>query len=261
MKKCFVFILIAFVSAASAQPYYYTVANAHSHNDYEQDIPFWMAYNAGFGSIEADIFLENGNLYVAHDIVELKKHKTLEQFYILPLLSVVEKNKGYAFADTTKHLQLLIDIKTDSIETLKKLIALLLKYPSLTQNSSIKFVITGNRPDESLFSSYPPFIWFDGELFKNYSKAALTKITMLSDDLKNYTHWNGKGNLSHKEFSVLEAAVNKAHQLNKPVRFWDAPDFINSWYQLMHLKVDYINTDHIDSLSSFLNNLSKDSSE
>jgi alkaline phosphatase len=33
-----------------------TVSNAHSHNDYEQPIPFRMAYQAGFGSVEADIF-------------------------------------------------------------------------------------------------------------------------------------------------------------------------------------------------------------
>jgi hypothetical protein len=34
----------------------YTVANTHSHNDYEQHTLFWMAWQAQFGSIEADIF-------------------------------------------------------------------------------------------------------------------------------------------------------------------------------------------------------------
>ncbi len=40
----------------------YTIANTHSHNDYEQPIPFWTAYNAQFGSIEADVFLVDGRL-------------------------------------------------------------------------------------------------------------------------------------------------------------------------------------------------------
>jgi hypothetical protein len=41
---------------ASGQNRRYSISNAHSHNDYEQRIPFRMAYQAGFGSVEADIF-------------------------------------------------------------------------------------------------------------------------------------------------------------------------------------------------------------
>src|ERR1700750_333937 len=48
----------------------YTVANTHSHNDYEQPTPFWMAYQEQFGSIEADIFWLNGQLIVAHNLRE-----------------------------------------------------------------------------------------------------------------------------------------------------------------------------------------------
>lgn len=65
--------------------------------------------------------------------------------------------------------------------------------------------------------------------------------------------------IPEKELALLKVAVNKAHQLNKPVRFWDAPDFINAWYQFMHLGVDYINTDNIVALSAFLKNLPKTS--
>ena len=82
---------------------------------------------------------------------------------------------------------------------------------------------------------------------------------MLSDDLMNYTHWNGKGNPPEKEWAALTKAVNKAHGLGKKVRFWDAPDFTNAWYQFMHLGVDYINTDNIVALSAFLKNLPKTS--
>ena len=255
MRKCFVLLFIFFASAASAQPFNYSVTNAHSHNDYKQDIPFWKAYNAGFGSIEADIFLENEALFVAHDTLELKLHRTLEEYYILPLLSVVRNNEGYAFSDTTKHLQLLIDIKTDSVKTLNKLIALLEKYPLLSHNSSITFVITGNRPADSLWKAYPSFIWFDGEIKKNYRKEALSKIALLSGNFKDYTEWNGKGKPLKKEWDTLLSVVNKVHQLKKPIRFWDVPDFTNAWYQFMHLKVDYINTDSIYALSSFLNKL------
>jgi alkaline phosphatase len=37
-----------------------------------------------------------------------------------------------------------------------------------------------------------------------------------------------------------------------PVRFWDAPDFPQGWQQLMRLRVDFINTDHIQQLVDYL---------
>lgn len=39
----------------------------HSHNDYDQARPFWGAYEANAASIEADIWLIDGAIYVAHD--------------------------------------------------------------------------------------------------------------------------------------------------------------------------------------------------
>ena len=45
----------------------------HSHNDYEQELPFWYAYSNGAASIEADVFLKNGTLYVTHAENEIKE--------------------------------------------------------------------------------------------------------------------------------------------------------------------------------------------
>ena len=45
----------------------------HSHNDYAQKRPFWGAYEAGADSIEADVFLVDCDLLVAHSRKELKK--------------------------------------------------------------------------------------------------------------------------------------------------------------------------------------------
>ncbi len=247
----FFFFLLS-ITTASAQPAHYTVANAHSHNDYENPVPFWTAYNAGFGSIEADIFLRENQLLVAHDEKELVNKRSLEDLYLKPIQPCIEKNKGYVYTDTTKQLQLLIDIKTDSIATLNKLITVLQNYPTLINNPSLKFVITGGRPPAEEFSSYPPYILFDGNLGTVYSKASLAKIAMLSSSFENYSAWNGNGTMPRNEKKLLTNEIDKAHALQKPVRFWAAPDITNAWYQFMQLQVDYINTDHINELASFL---------
>ena len=251
-QKSLLIIAALFLSlSVFAQPSKYTVCNAHSHNDYEQAVPFKTAYSAGFGSIEADIFLINGDLFVAHDTIELKKRIRLEDEYLKPLLTEVEKNKGFAFADSSKKLQMLIDIKTQSTATVNALVVLLKKYPALIKN--ISWVITGNRPEENMFITYPSFIFFDGELYKNYSAEALKKIVMMSDNFKKYSAWNGDGSINMNEENVLKNSINKSHALHKPVRFWNAPDNINAWKEFTNLQVDLINTDHINALADFFN--------
>ena len=55
----------ACLSTSAASTITYTVEkNAHSHNDYVRANPFYLAYNCHFASIEADVFLVDGELYV-----------------------------------------------------------------------------------------------------------------------------------------------------------------------------------------------------
>lgn len=255
MNKLLLFLSFFITTASFSQPTSYSVANAHSHNDYEQPVPLFTAYNEGFGSIEADIFWHNGELLVAHTPKELVLHRTLEELYLKPLQAFVEKNKGHIYADSSRRLQLMIDVKTEAVTTLNKLVELLQKYPTLTQCASLQIAISGNRPDVATYSSYPAFIGFDGELQKEYPTDALARIVMMSGELKKYTVWNGKGIITAPQWSALQQVVSRAHALKKPVRFWGAPDFINAWYQLIRLQVDYINTDSIKALSDFLRKL------
>jgi len=251
MYKIIIGLLTLACANAAAQPLRYTVANAHSHNDYEQPVPFYTAYNAGFGSIEADIFLINGNLIVAHSMDEVQKNRSLEEYYLKPLEDFVEKNHGQAYADTVRRLQILIDVKTAPVPTLDAFVVLLKKHPLLTTTPSITWVISGNRPADSLFASYPFFIAFDG-LFKQYDEQALQKVVMISDDFKHYSQWNGTGQLPAEDNIKLYKAIAFCHAHHKTVRFWDAPDTPEAWKQFLQLGVDYINTDHIAELANFL---------
>jgi len=59
MRKILFGTCLFVCSLFSVQAQYSTI-NAHSHNDYSQDIPFFLAYKAHFGSIEADIWAVDG---------------------------------------------------------------------------------------------------------------------------------------------------------------------------------------------------------
>ncbi|MFT3822995.1 MAG: alkaline phosphatase [Chitinophagaceae bacterium] len=255
MRSLLFFVFFLYAVVAIAQPVVYTVANAHAHNDYEKPFPFRQAWNMGFGSIEADIFLTADGLLVAHDSVQLLQKRSLEELYLKPLAACVQQYKGYPYADSLKQLQLMIDIKTAAVPTLDALIALLRKYPLITGSSKVAVVISGGRPDPSMYATYPSWIWFDGELRKEYPAAALNKIAMLSDNFKDYSSWNGKGIIPAAERAQIDAAISKAHRLQKKVRFWGAPDEINAWFQFMHMQVEYINTDKVAELAKFFQQL------
>jgi alkaline phosphatase len=55
-----------------------------------------------------------------------------------------------------------------------------------------------------------------------------------------------------EDFEKLKSRIAQAHREGIRVRLWNAPDFNNSWGQLIQLPVDFINTDHIDGLTYWL---------
>lgn len=245
----------SFFNKVQSQQKMYSVANAHSHNDYKQNRPFVSAYNAGFGSIEADIFFRNDKLLVAHDTSEIIQSNTLQKLYLDPLAAKIIANNGQVYKDASRQLILLIDIKEEAISTLQKLTEILKDYPALTNCASLKMVITGNQPAEALLPAYPSFLYFDGNLKKTYTQEAVNKIALFSDNFKNYSRWDGHGALASIDQLRIDSAINKAHAFNKPIRFWGAPDVKPAWLQFTKMGVDYLNTDYIHKLVRFIKKL------
>src|SRR5699024_6126490 len=82
---------------AKGQPKHYSTANAHSHNDYEQVLPFYNAYARHFGSIEADVWAIDGTLYVAHDRGRIDSVRTFKNLYLEPLIHRIRANDGQPY--------------------------------------------------------------------------------------------------------------------------------------------------------------------
>src|SRR5690606_22341047 len=142
--------LVATTPAASQiRPVAY-VANVHSHNDYTRNNPFSLAYSVGIGSIEVDLFLRDGELYVAHEANEITPERTFDRLYLQPILQAFRGSEdGYLYPDSGQ-LQLLIDPKTDGTPVLEVLTEKLRPYRDLFDSrnnpKAVKLVISGNRP-------------------------------------------------------------------------------------------------------------------
>lgn len=239
------------VSAQSGTAY--SPAQAHSHNDYEQTIPFWQAYDQAFGAIEADIYARNGQLYVAHDSANITADRTLEALYIKPIVEKVRANKGKIYADTNYGLQWLIDLKTPARLSLPLLVRALSVYPDIFgAGGVVKVVVSGNVPAPDQFSQYPDWLQFDGRPEMAYTPEQLAHVGLISQAFPYYTRWNGKGLIVKKERARIQAVIQQVHRQGKKIRFWATPDNINTWKTLMNMGVDYINTDQIAALGHFL---------
>ena len=256
--KNFLTLLLLLLNALISAQAQYTTLNAHSHNDYEQKTPFLLAYNANFGSIEADIWAVNGELFVAHDSSGIKSERTLDALYLQPIVKLFRKNGGKAWSDHSSTFQLMIDLKTKVDPTLPLLVELLRKYPDVfnsdVNKNAIAIVITGNRPTPPDFKKFPLWIHFDGNVNLKYDARQLKRIGLFSENLANFTQWKGKTVLDGGEEKKLVQIIDSVHGLNKKIRFWNAPDSAYAWRTLMRLKVDYINTDHIEDLATYLEN-------
>lgn len=228
----------------------YTPADAHSHNDYKNSIPFYRAYNAGFGSIEADVFAVNGQLMVAHEEKEITPEHTLKAMYIDPLVVKLKQ-------DTRRRLRLLIEIKKDYSVTLplvEKELQQLSQYiwhPGHPNRLSI--VMTGAVPPGNIMLQYPDWILFDVDHLQGFTPQELTKIGLVSVPFSRYSKWKGVGDLPQADVDGLKRIIDSAHAVNKKIRFWDTPDNPTAWKKLIDLGSDVIGTDHINELADYLN--------
>jgi hypothetical protein len=230
----------------------YTTAQAHSHNDYERKRAFLDAYEQQFGSVEADIFLVNDSLFVAHNLKDIKA-SALFRHCIRTHFEQVQKNEGSIYSQKDVPLQLLIDLKTSGEETLAALIRELEPHQQvLAPAGLVKIVVSGNVPDPSSFEKYPPYIYFDGRPEVTYTPAQLAHIGLISQAFQKYSSWNGEGPLPEKEKKNIQRMITQTHDLGKKVRIWATPDNINSWKTMMTLGVDYLNTDKVREMGDYL---------
>ena len=254
LKATLLSLSILTAISAAAQTSNYAPINAHSHNDYEHPIPFLTAYFRHYGSIEADVFERNGQLFTAHTEETIRPDRTLEKLYLQPLREQIKKNGGTAYKNSKDTLQLMIDFKTTGVPTMKALVKILDRYPDITKNPTVVITISGDQPALALWAQYPDYIHFDGKRGFAYTAAQEKRIPMYSVDIKQFTNWNGKGLIVKEERTKIQGWVDSVHQAGKKVRFWGMADNVNTWKTQMNMGVDYLGTDLVEEMANFLSN-------
>ncbi len=238
------------------------LAQAHSHNDYEHSRPLLDALEEGFCSVEADVWLVNGELLVAHDLKDAKPGRTLQSLYLDPLQAREQRNGGRVFRGGPT-VTLLVDVKSEATNSYIVLRDVLQRYEMMltrfsterTETNAVTVIISGNRARGLMVSEATRLAAYDGRLVDLESKDTPQFIPLISDNWTLHFKWRGRktdGPLPDLERAKLRKIVAQAHEQGRRMRFWATADTPEMWAELHAAGADLINTDNLPGLGEFL---------
>lgn len=232
---------------------------AHAHNDYEHPYPLFDALAQGFNSVEADIWLVDGQLLVAHNRADVKTDHTLQALYLDPLRALISHNHGQVYSNAVS-FTLMIDVKSAAEPTYVALRQLLAGYTNLltvftekrTQTNSLSILLTGNRALEIVAAEPLRYAAVDGRLTDMKTNLSPQLVPLVSENWTQHFKWRGKGGFPEDEQTQLRQLVERVHQQGRQLRFWAIPDTLAGWRELQAAGVDIIGTDDLVGLAKFL---------
>ena len=230
---------------------------AHAHNDYRHARPLADALAHGFRSVEADIWLTNGVLLVAHDFRDTSPAKTLAALYLDPLRAFVRTHSQPRGAHP---LTLLIDVKSDAEKTyavlrdvLRDYADILTRFESNTiHTNAVMVIISGARAEAVMRAEPVRFAAVDGRGPDLDANPPVALVPLVSDNWTKYFQWRGVGPMPGEEREKLRQLVRRTHAQGRRLRLWAAPDHEAGWKELFEAGVDLVNTDKLAELERFL---------
>lgn len=233
--------------------------SAHAHNDYEHPHPLFDALAQGFNSVEADIWLVDGQLLVAHDREQARPERTLQALYLDPLRERIQRNGGRVFTNAPS-FTLMIDVKSEAEPTYAALREVLHSYTNILtsfttsniQTNSLNILLTGNRALEVVVAEPLRYAAIDGRLVDMKANLPPQLIPLISENWTQHFKWRGKGSFPEDEQTKLRQLTEHVHEQGRHLRFWAVPDTLAGWRELQSAGVDVIGTDDLVGLAKFL---------
>ena len=226
------------VSAAEVVP----LPRTHAHNDYEHKRPLFDALDQGFCSVEADIYLVDGHLLVAHDRQGLKPERTLQSLYLDPLRDRIRANGGHVYRafgpdKPLRHplapdapaveFTLLIDIKADGPSVYHALRDVLTNYsdwlthftPTSTKPGAITVILRGDRPAGLVAAEAQRLCAVDGKFADLEANTSVHRVPLVSESWRPTFTWFKDGTLPEADRVRLRELVRQAHAQGRRIRF------------------------------------------
>ncbi len=230
---------------------------AHAHNDYEHPRPLLDALDHRFGSVEADVQFDGGQILVTHGGPPYVG--TLQGLYLDPLAARVTQNGGSVHGDGLPFF-LWIDLKGSQPGMDDALVALLAGYPMLSAFDEdggtpgpVTLVLTGNgaMKDKLVARPAPRRYVRDGDHFTDMDGPADSRWQYYGLDFLTEAGWDLAVPLTTPTLNTMRRIALLAHRDGRRVRYWRNPDEPAYWAAAADAGIDFIGTDLLQPFSDF----------
>jgi hypothetical protein len=260
MRIFFLIILhCAFVDLiCSAQT---VLTNAHAHNDYWHAKPLLQSLENGFMSVEADCYLIDNRMLVAHEKAFTKKGRSLQKLYLDPLMErAKENNLKSVYKTGEQEFILYIDIKADCENFIPHLDSVLKNYDAMLTKfvdgkkitGAVRVLVDHCGDDGYVLNSNPRYLSLSGNLSDADKTPGKDIMPRISFSYNSLLQWKGKGEMPETEKQKLKAFMQKAHSNGYEVRMWAAGNKKKVWKELVAAGVDWINVDRLKKFRKFM---------
>ncbi len=235
--------------------------NAFSHNDYWRSRPLLDALSYRFNCVEADLWLIDGELYVAHDQSEINPAHTFENIYLKPLTDHIKKNGGKVYTDSDRPFYLMVDCKSNGEEMYPVLKKTIEPYQDLFcsvehgeyKEGTILLFLSGDRPLETLPQETHRYLFLDGRIKDLGQGISSNLMPVISNNYQDYFSWTGEGSMPEAELQKMRDFIKQTHEEGKLLRWWGAPETKAFKRFLIEEGVDLIGADNLEQLYDVLN--------
>lgn len=228
----------------------------HAHNDYAKENPLFRSLEAGFRSLEVDLYLKKGELRVSHWPLLLGSKPTFEELYLRPLFQHIEDNQGKVWAGDSSSLIMYIDFKTqgktyDAVEKALEPYLHLLKHwegDSLIWGP-VAILIDGHLQEVK----EQPVRFFSVQLpYEEYAiEASPALVPRLKAKWSHFFKWKGKGEIPLKEKKLLQSMVANTRKHGRTLRFYATGERPALWKALYDANPGWINVDDLQAWREF----------
>jgi hypothetical protein len=236
-------------------------ACGHAHNDYDHARPLLDALDHGFCSVEADIWLVDGELRIGHDLASTMPGRTLESLYLAPLETWVAAHGGRVIADRDD-FTLLVDVKSAGADTWTALDAALMPHAAMVTEwnghtatpRAVTVVVSGNRSPAVVTAQTQRRAALDGrepELSGPDGQWLYPLVSLEYGTLG--LAWRGQGPVSDDDRAKLAGLAAEAHSRGQHFRIYGWPvDNADAWGLERDSGIDRVNADDLAGLQQFL---------
>ncbi|KAK5106086.1 hypothetical protein LTS08_000202 [Lithohypha guttulata] len=232
-------------------------------------------------TVEADVFLVNGTLYVGHEQSALTRTRTFDALYIQPILSVLQRenpaspfvsgptDNGVFDTASSQTLYLFVDLKTDgpttwpvvvrALEPLRRAGYLTRFNGTAVIPGAVTIIGTGNTPLNQVQGVNNRDYFFDANLaLLSTTQANITREVspIASTQFSRYIGAINGTAFNSTQLQTLQTQLQVARQKGIGGRYWDTPAFPISkrnavWTELERAGAALLNADDLLAAAGF----------